>query len=264
MRLKFFFSLFFLLSLFLSLLLLIFCFSFSQASQITKPFDVIINEIAWMGTTNSTSDEWVELYNNTDGNINLDGWFLESDDGKPKVKLSGTIPANGFYLLERTDNNTVPNIVANKIYTGALNNGGEFLKLYDNNGDMVDEVNCDTKWFSGNNTTKQTMERKNSKSLGSDSLNWQSSQSPGGTPKTKNSQGKEITVKNTEKVQDKGSDSLKNISASEHGKEKELAAIGKQFTNSSNFLFVLLTAFGIAVFSGVVILIIKTKFLANR
>ena len=146
----------------------------------TKPLDVVINEIAWMGTTNSVNDEWLELYNNTENPINLDGWQLVAQDGTPKITLAGTIPANGFYLLERTNDDTVPGISADKIYTSALENSGENLKLYDNLNNIVDEVNCSEKWLAGDNAAKQTMERKIDN-------NWQTSQNPGGTPKTKNS-----------------------------------------------------------------------------
>lgn len=160
--------------------------------------DIVINEIAWMGTTNSANDEWIELYNNTKNPINLEGWVLKASDGTPEIKLSGTIPANGFYLLERTDDDTMPGISADLIYKGALGNNGEDLKLYDNSGNLVDEVNCVSSWFAGDNKIKQTMERKISLISGNNSSNWQTSQNPGGTAKTENSKpspaGKEQKV----------------------------------------------------------------------
>ena len=33
------------------------------ASQAANSLDVVINEVAWMGTVNSANDEWIELYN---------------------------------------------------------------------------------------------------------------------------------------------------------------------------------------------------------
>ena len=165
----------------------IFLFFFLFPFFIKATDSVVINEIAWMGTANSANDEWVELYNNTGNSINLDGWQLVAQDGTPKIKLSGVIPANGFYLLERTDDNTVPAISADKIYTGALGNNGENLELYDASGNLIDSVNCASGWFAGDNKTKQTTERKNSQLSGSDPNNWQTSQNPEGTPKEKNS-----------------------------------------------------------------------------
>lgn len=147
---------------------------------------VVFNEVAWMGTTVSSNDEWIELYNNTKNNLNLEGWILKSEDGSPEIKLTGTIPASNFYLLERTDDNTVTEITADLIYKGSLSNNGENLKLYDNLNNVIDEIDCSAGWFSGDNATKKTMERINPFISGNQSANWQTSQSPGGTPKAKN------------------------------------------------------------------------------
>jgi len=144
--------------------------------QAANSLDVFINEIAWMGTEISYNDEWIELYNNTDSEINLEGWTLKTDDGTPEISLLETIPAKGFYLLERTDDDTIPGISADQIYVGALKNSGENLGLYDNLNNLIDSVNG---WTAGNNSTKQTMERNGN--------SWQTSQSPGGTPKAQNS-----------------------------------------------------------------------------
>lgn len=71
------------------------------------------------------------MSNNTNSAVSIDRWTLKSSDGAPETTLVGTIPAKGFYLLERTDDTTVPNILANHIYTGALSNKGEYLTLFD-------------------------------------------------------------------------------------------------------------------------------------
>ena len=147
----------------------------------TEP-TVLINEIAWMGTEYSSNDEWIELYNSSDNEIDLTGWHLEADDGSPKINLEGTIPAGGYFLLERTDDDTVPQIPADLIYTGSLSNTGEWLKIYDNQNNLIDQINPTDNWPGGNNTTKQTLER-------SSLTDWQTSLEPGGTPGTENSAG---------------------------------------------------------------------------
>ena len=153
--------------------------------------DVVINEIAWMGTEVSYNDEWIELRNKTNSSISLEGWVLKATDGTPEINLTGTMLAQGFYLLERTDDNSVPDITADQIYTGALNNNGENLNLYDNLGNLIDAVNCQDGWSAGDNSTKQTMERKGVN-------NWQTSQNPGGTPKTENSLSQEEAIEEPE------------------------------------------------------------------
>lgn len=104
---------------------------------------VVINEVAWAGTAASSNDEWIELYNNTDQDIDLTGWRLKSDDGNPDIQLAGTIPARGFFLLERGDDTTVSDIPADQIYQGALTNPGETLRLFDPDGQLIDSANGD-------------------------------------------------------------------------------------------------------------------------
>jgi len=148
--------------------------------QAANSLDILINEVAWMGSPNSSYDEWIELYNNGSTSVNLDGWIFNSLDENLKVSLKGAIPANGFYLLERTDDNTVLEIPADIIYKGTLNNQGGSLKLYDNSENLIDSADYAEGWPSGDNTSKKTMERKGLNVWG-DSLN------PGGSPKEKNS-----------------------------------------------------------------------------
>jgi len=145
----------------------------------TEP-PVLINEVAWMGTIISANAEWLELKNNTAEDIDVTGWRLEAGDGSPKINLEGTVEANGFFVLERTSDDTLPQITAKQIYTGALSNSGEWLKLYDQESNLIDEINGADGWPGGDNATKQTME-KTAAGL------WQTSQEIGGSAGAENS-----------------------------------------------------------------------------
>lgn len=123
--------------------------------------NIIINEVAWMGTTSSANAEWIELYNTDAGAVTLDGWSLKAADGSPSIALTGVIPASGYFLLERTSDETLPQIVANQIYAGSLGNTGEDLVLRNNENEIVDEVNQSSGWLGGDNTTKQSMQLVN-------------------------------------------------------------------------------------------------------
>lgn len=167
--------------------------------------DVVISEICWTGTKISSSDEWIELRNNTESDINITSWTLRTNDNspniifKPKQKQNANpsdflIPKNTFYLLERTNDDSVPGIKADYIYTGALNNSGERLELRDSQGSLIDVVdfrNTDSPlpaWPAGNNKTKKTMERIDFLAEGSDPHNWKTSANPGGTPSNSRSE----------------------------------------------------------------------------
>ncbi len=166
-----------------------------------QPLDVIINEIAWMGTKASSHDEWIELYNNTDQDIELNGWALE-EEGEKIEPLKGIIKANSYFLIERTDDSTIKNIEADQEPTGwsgyGLNNSGEYLILKNKNSKIIDEVNCLNGWFAGDKEENKTMERIKPKELGSNPNNWKTNSSStyaldsdnnliNGTPKSQNS-----------------------------------------------------------------------------
>ena len=122
---------------------------------------VLINEIAWAGTKASGYDEWLELLNPNSIDINLTGWRLVAEDGSPDILLNGTIKSNGFFLLERTDDDTIPDISSNMTYTGSLKNTGEALLLLDPTGRIIDSANLSGgAWPAGESATRVSMERK--------------------------------------------------------------------------------------------------------
>lgn len=110
---------------------------------------VVINEVCWAGAAWDHTAEWIELFNMTDQPIDLDGWKLVSSDGAPLIRLQGVIqprtdgePASGFFLLERGSDESVPEIAADMVYQGALNNWGETLALVDATGRIIDTANA--------------------------------------------------------------------------------------------------------------------------
>ena len=144
---------------------------------------VILNEIAWMGTNNSANDEWVELKNISVVPVNLVGWQLLDKENQIQIIFSQeTISANELFLLERTDDDSVSEVVADLIYTGALANTNDALYLFDENCQLQDEVLATPDWSAGDNSSKRTMERKTN-------LSWQTGANSGGTPKRENSSG---------------------------------------------------------------------------
>jgi len=125
-----------------------------------------------MGTAASSTDEWIELENKTDQDIDLRGWTLRAQDGTPSIALSRVLPRHGFYLLERTDDSTVGDITADQIYTGSLSDGGESLVLMDAAGETIDTANgSGGPWPAGNGNSHSTMERVNPSTSDQDA-NW--------------------------------------------------------------------------------------------
>ncbi len=164
--------------------------------------DVVINEVAWAGHSGYTGDEWIELYNNTTQTIPLSGWRLYSGDGGPSITLENAIPPQGYYLIERTDDDTVSDIAADwrgSFGTG-LSNSGEVLTLTDDLDNVIDTVNANGgEWPGGSGSPNYySMERINSTQADTDA-NWASNDGVtrngldaggnpiNGTPKCRNS-----------------------------------------------------------------------------
>jgi len=131
--------------------------------------------VAWSGTAAGSTDEWIELKNNTTSAINLNGWVLRSlTDNSPSIILTGTIAPGGYYLLERTDNNTVSDIAADQPpYTGDLGSTGESLQLTDASSNVIDTANGNGGvWPAGSGSPGYySMERIDSLAPDTD-LNW--------------------------------------------------------------------------------------------
>lgn len=149
--------------------------TFTPTSTVTPQYtphtarSLIINEIAWMGTLNLDkipypNDEWLELHNPTDKTIKLEGWLLRSDDSVFGVDLVGEIPAGGYFLLEKGDDQVISNIKADQVYISiVLNNSGESLRLIDPSGTIIDTANkSGTFWPAGSTITTCSMERSGS------------------------------------------------------------------------------------------------------
>ena len=121
--------------------------------------DIVINEIAWAGTSDDSNDEWIELYNPTSQEVDLSGWFIEDDVTTKYTITSGKIAPHGYFLIEDKED-SVKNLTANAVIGLSLANAGDSLALKNAAGVTVDTVNSSGgAWYAGNATDKSTMER---------------------------------------------------------------------------------------------------------
>ena len=164
----------------------------SPLSVATTSKEIIVNEIAWMGSlpaigetaSAAANDEWIELKNISGSDIALNGWaVLDSASGiTVHFASSDHIAAGGFFLLARGDGGSV-SLIAQKIYSGNLPNTGDQLALLDSQCAVSDFVDASLGWPGGDNATKQTLERN------AGGNGWHTSLPAGGTPGAENSAG---------------------------------------------------------------------------
>ncbi len=149
--------------------------------------EVVINEIAWAGTSSqNTTDEWLELYNNTSASINLSqsattSWKIVVN-GQPlsfNIKNNTIILPNSYFLLKQNTASTILPITPDIFYSSSngLVNTGAKLQLLNPAGQIIDEVDASAAWFGkGGGAAYRSMERLSSLGSGSDPTNWQDNQ----------------------------------------------------------------------------------------
>ncbi len=130
---------------------------------------VVISEVAWMGTRADTGAfcEWVELANTEASPVSLSGWKLFTGDGGMNVPLSGSINANGYFLIAwKTEKNCpdpVPGVTEDITHTfgNGLADKGEVLILASDLSE-VDKIDATEGWeksIGGSSTKKLTPQR---------------------------------------------------------------------------------------------------------
>lgn len=173
--------------------------------------DVVINEVAWAGTSESANNEWIELYNTTANPINLSGWKIEDDLNASVYNIaSGEIAPHGYFLIEDNES-SVGSIAADSVIGLSLANAGDSLALKDGAGIIIDTVNgLGGAWYAGNATSKATMERIDPKVFIDSASNWATSVNLSGTPKAANStfsgSGPEVSISPVQSSVNKGDD----------------------------------------------------------
>ncbi len=124
---------------------------------------MVLNEVAWMGSATDANNEWIELLNTSADAVDVTDWTI--DDGNTlHIVLNGSVSGDAVALLERTDDESVGGVSAFHIYTGALSNSGATLTLRNKNGEIIDQVVGGEGWqqIGGDNITKETPQRVSS------------------------------------------------------------------------------------------------------
>lgn len=166
--------------------------SFSIDSSATK--GIVINEINYNSASDFDSGDWIELFNSSNDSINIGGWYFSDSDIAHKLYLPPqTIIEPGSYLV-LIENATAftsrfPNV---KNYIGetgfGLNGSGEFMKLVNEQGQIVDSLTYDDQlpWPAEADGLGATLELVDASSDNSQAENWKASIGHG-TPGEQNS-----------------------------------------------------------------------------
>jgi len=174
-------------------------FFFSCENTITDiPVDinygVVINEINYRSSDSFNPEDWLELYNPTNETIAMDLWIFKDDNNNTFTIPENTILSAGDFIVLCKDGAAFESQfpqVANFIgdFGFGLSGGGELLRLFDSNEQLVDKVeyNDIAPWPTEPDGTGSTLELINPYLENDMASNWATSNAEGGTPGTENS-----------------------------------------------------------------------------
>lgn len=142
--------------------------------------DIVVNEILYR-QADATSPEFVEIFNTTDRNFDLENWTLEDAGGNSATIPGGTVLSSGSYLV-LTNLEAFANSLPNGLFLSdfpSLNDSGDAIIIRDENGTVIDSLFYLTSW--GGNTPGVSVERRDPQSASNDASNWASSSSQSGS-----------------------------------------------------------------------------------
>lgn len=156
---------------------------------------IVINEIMHKSPENEHSQDWIELYNNSDKDVDLGNWLLFDEKEYEEFTFpSGVILKSNQYLVitkKTIDfiniNGKIPNQIGDfKFGLNAIDQ----VRLFDNNKNLVDSVSYSNlpPWPQGVYGTGATLELISPDLDNTKGENWQTSYEHNGTPGRKNSQ----------------------------------------------------------------------------
>jgi len=201
-----------------------------EASTVIYPSGIFINEILPSPTGPDEQEEWIELFNSNNSEVNISGWQISDTTGKVKNYIfseGAKIAAQGFLVLKRPETKII------------LNNDADGLKLVNPDSNIIDQISYE-KAPTGQSYNRIPLDSKSLTGQADSGWTW----SKNLTPRTPN-----IAPQTTEEKEE----------ASEVS-EKGLATIGQNFPKFPHFVLILLIALLIAAFSSIAILTLKKNF----
>lgn len=198
-----------------------------EPKPIIYPAGIVINEILPSPEGPDEKDEWIEIFNQNNFEVDVSNWEITDIAGKTETYAFPQItkiPGRGFLVLSRPESKIT------------LNNDEDGLLLIQPNGNILDNVNY------------QKALRGQSYNKAESNWVW----SPVLTPASKNILTQPEIKKEVEEKSETETQKPKDLPET----KSQLASIGEQIPKSSK---IFLIALGLAIFSGVIILFLKMK-----
>jgi Lamin Tail Domain len=135
--------------------------------------EVVLNELMYAPSTGEP--EWVELYNNSNRAININGWRLGNNSSIVTITSKDIFLDQGGYLVLSSDSSIlnihklIPTLLIKKL--PSLRNSGGEVRLKNNRDGTVDSIEYQPSWGGSNG---RSLERINPGKQTNDRSNWKS------------------------------------------------------------------------------------------
>lgn len=147
--------------------------------------DVVINEFLYRPLEGEVT-RFVELYNRSDKNVNLNQWIIGRGTGSPATITRGTAPDGAAlpiilepeeHIIITGNSDWIPDGVRSVVLSSfpSLSSLGDAIFIRDNDGQLVDSLNYRNSW--GGNEAGLSVERIDPNGASNDPSNWRSSPS---------------------------------------------------------------------------------------
>ena len=113
------------------------------------PGNVVINEINYNSYNGFDTEDWIEIYNSGEMNIDISGWMLKDDDNTHSyIFPEETILNTNEFLIISNDINAFYEHYPSEIpvigpFDFGLSGGGDEVRIFDSNNSLIDSVHYD-------------------------------------------------------------------------------------------------------------------------
>jgi len=117
---------------------------------------IVINEINYDSHKDFDTEDWVELYNNSDYDVDISNWIFSDKKNTNQFVIPAVtvLEADSYLVLCRStvsfdslfnnkDNSNIDNFIGD--FDFKLSNKGELIRLFNSDGDLVDSIRYDNK-----------------------------------------------------------------------------------------------------------------------
>src|SRR5512133_10892 len=149
------------------------------SANATELSNIIIEEVAWAGSSTSIADEWIELANLGDAEVNIGGWIVKGAGSSGQdltIPEGAMIPAHETYLIanyeETNEKSSLISPVQFVTTIMSISNSELNIKLFDANQQLIDQVGNENAPFAGSASPFASMIRNDATLSGDQNAAW--------------------------------------------------------------------------------------------